>query len=185
MGNLVINLIGGPGSGKSTIAAGLFYELKKRGYLCELVTEYAKDKVWEESYKTLDDQIYVFGKQFHRMFRVKDKVDIIITDSPLPLSIIYDKGESKYFHNFVIEQYNTFNNLMVFVERETKYEEEGRMQTEAEAIVIDNHIKNLLDTNNIKYICIPTTKVVEKIVKNIERNKHSNVTEHEDTGDWC
>lgn len=168
---LVINLIGGPGCGKSTIAAGLFYELKKHGYLCELVTEYAKDKVWEESYKTLDDQIYVFGKQFHRMFRVKGKVDVIITDSPLPLSIIYDKGESDYFHNFVIEQYNEFNNIMIFVERETKYESEGRMQNEQEAIEIDNHIKNMLIENEISYISIPTTQVINKMMKVLDCEK--------------
>lgn len=168
---LVINLIGGPGCGKSTIAAGLFYELKKQGYLCELVTEYAKDKVWEESYKTLDDQIYVFGKQFHRMFRVKGKVDVIITDSPLPLSIIYDKGESDYFHNFVIEQYNEFRNIMIFVERETKYENEGRMQNEQEAIEIDNHIKNMLIENEISYISIPTTQVINKMMKVLDCEK--------------
>ena len=42
---LIINLIGGPCSGKSTIASGLFYNLKKLGYNCELALEFAKDKV--------------------------------------------------------------------------------------------------------------------------------------------
>ena len=32
---LIINLIGGPGSGKSTTAAGLFYKLKQMGIDCE------------------------------------------------------------------------------------------------------------------------------------------------------
>lgn len=165
---LVINLIGGPGSGKSTIAAGLFYKLKCKGYLCEYVSEYAKDKVWEESFKTLDDQVYVFGKQFHRLFRVKDKVDIIITDSPLPLSVIYDKGESEHFYNLVIEQYNTFNNLMVFVEREVPYEDVGRMQNEDEAKVIDTNIKSMLEQNKIEYITLPTTKAVDSILNIVD-----------------
>ena len=39
---LVINLIGGPCSGKSTIAAELFARLKKMGIHCELVSEYIK-----------------------------------------------------------------------------------------------------------------------------------------------
>ena len=42
MKTLVINLIGGPGCGKSTIAAELFSRLKKMGVTCELVTEYIK-----------------------------------------------------------------------------------------------------------------------------------------------
>lgn len=162
---IIINLIGGPGSGKSTIAAGLFYELKKSGYVCELVTEYAKDKVWEESFKTLDDQIYVFGKQFHRIYRVYDKVDIVITDSPLLLSIIYDKGESEYFHQLVVEQYKKFNNLMVFVERETEYQETGRMQNETEAKKIDNEIKDLLHKYDVDYVTSSTTKAIDDIIE--------------------
>ena len=53
MKTVVINLFGGPGCGKSTIAAELFAILKKQGYEVELVTEYAKDKVWEESLKSV------------------------------------------------------------------------------------------------------------------------------------
>ena len=108
---LVINLIGGPGSGKTTTASGIFYALKKMGVNCEMALEFAKDKVWEESYKILDDQFYVFGKQYHKLFRLNGKVDVIITDSPLVISLLYNKTPSKYFNDFVLEQYNTFYNL--------------------------------------------------------------------------
>ena len=58
----VINLVGGPGSGKSTAMAGVFYNLKRLGVNCEMVTEYVKDKVWEESFKTIEDQFYLNGQ---------------------------------------------------------------------------------------------------------------------------
>jgi adenylylsulfate kinase-like enzyme len=41
----VINLFGGPGTGKSTLAAALFTDLKMKGINAELVTEFAKDLV--------------------------------------------------------------------------------------------------------------------------------------------
>ena len=103
---IVVNLFAGPGSGKSTTCAGVFAKLKLAGVNCEMALEYAKDKVWEESNKVLDDQIYVFGKQLHRIFRLKDKVDVVITDSPILLSIIYDKTGNKYFSDLVLNQFD-------------------------------------------------------------------------------
>lgn len=168
MKNIVINLIGGPGSGKSTVASGIFYELKKRGINCEMALEFAKDKVWEESFKTMDDQIYIFGKQFHKIWRLKDKVNVIITDSPLLISIFYNKNESKYFDKFVVEQYNCFNNKMYFIERNSdKYQQEGRLQTIDEAKIIDNEIINILDKWDIDYISINNNIAVENIVNDI------------------
>ena len=62
---LVINLIGGPCSGKSTIAAELFARLKKMGIKTELVSEYIKDEVPAETarFKFYEiDTVQVKGK---------------------------------------------------------------------------------------------------------------------------
>ena len=64
---LIVNFYAGPGAGKSTMVAHTFAELKWRGINCELVTEYAKDKVWEKSFETLENQFYVSAKQYHRL----------------------------------------------------------------------------------------------------------------------
>ena len=77
---IIINLFAGPGSGKSTTCAGLFSKLKLAGINCEMVLEYAKELVWENNLETLDDQIYIFAEQLHRINRLKNKVDVIITD---------------------------------------------------------------------------------------------------------
>lgn len=42
---IVINLLGAPGAGKSTLAALIFSKLKMKNIACEIVTEFAKDLV--------------------------------------------------------------------------------------------------------------------------------------------
>ena len=164
---IVINLFSGPGVGKSTTAARVFAELKLQGINCEMALEFAKDKVWEESFKTMDDQIYIFGKQFHKIWRLKDKVDVIICDSPLPNSIIYDKENSETFHKLIMEQFNKFNNLNFVLERSTEYQKEGRMQTEEEAKQIDKNVLEMLNQYNIQYQSLAIDNAYKKIVETI------------------
>jgi hypothetical protein len=91
----VINLYGGPGTGKSTTAGAMFAEMKYRGINCEYVQEYAKDKAWEFGTnhlgvpKVFQAQEYIFGKQHFRLRRCAQDVDIIVTDCPLFLGLIY------------------------------------------------------------------------------------------------
>ena len=168
MSALVVNLFGGPGCGKSTVAALLFGKLKQHGVNCEMALEYAKDKVWEESFKTLDDQIYIFGKQLHKIWRLNEKVDIIITDSPLLFSVIYDKENNIDLKNLVLSTFNRFNNFNCLIRRQTKYQQEGRYQSENEAKELDDLIVNLLEENNIHYNCYDDINTnVDKIFNDI------------------
>lgn len=166
---IVINLFAGPGVGKSTTAARVFAELKLKGVNCEMALEFAKDKVWEESFKTMDDQIYIFGKQFHKIWRLKDKVDVIICDSPLPISIVYDKENSQAFHQLIMEQFNKFTNFNYLLERGGEYQTEGRVQTEEEAKEVDMVVKQVLDENKIKYTAIPIDGAYQRITDEIMR----------------
>lgn len=178
MKTIVINLYGGPGCGKSTVAALVFGKLKQKGINCELVTEYAKDKVWEESYNTLKNQIYVFGKQLHRMWRLNNKVNVIITDSPLPLSIIYNSEEDVNFEKLVISEFNKFNNFNFIINRSTKYQIEGRYQTEEEAKKIDSDILSLLCKYNMTTVIlsldIAVDRICEIVLNNLKENDKNN-----------
>ena len=164
---IVINLFAGPGSGKSTSCAGIFAKLKLAGVNCEMALEYAKDKVWENSHEVLDDQIYVFGKQLHRIFRLKNKVDVVITDSPILLSVIYDKTKNKYFKDLVIDQFNNFENRNYFIRRDTVYNPKGRLQTEDEAKKIDAILIDLLEDCKINYKSVDKENAVNNIFNEI------------------
>ena len=117
---------------------------------------------------TLNDQIYIFGKQYHKLWRLNNKVDVIITDSPLLVSLYYNKEESKYFNDFVVEQYNKFNNVLYFINRPDDYQTNGRTQTEEESKNIDKVLKNLITNYNISYKEIDCYKAVEEIIKDIK-----------------
>jgi hypothetical protein len=148
---LVVNLLGGPGCGKSTMSAGLFSELKWRNIDCELAAEYAKDAVWEERYKTLENQIYVFGKQHHRIFRLLGKVQVIITDSPLFLTPIYDSERRESLKELAINEINKCNNLNIVLVRDKHYNPNGRNHTESEAREIDKNIEKFLSDNDFGF----------------------------------
>lgn len=151
---LVVNLFGAPGAGKSTGAAYIFSMLKFRGVNAELITEFAKDKVWEENGEVFkpNNQCYLFGEQYYRLSRCKDKVDVIVTDSPLPLSILYNKGEvlKESFNTTVMDCFNSFNNINFLLLRDKPYNPKGRLQTESESDDLVGELKKLIKDYNIK-----------------------------------
>lgn len=150
---VVINLTGAPGAGKSTGAAKLFYELKTLGINCELVSEFAKDKTWEHNATALNCQEYIFGKQSYRLKRCRDEVDVIITDSPLPLTIIYTHDDllKKPLTDLVMAVYNSYDNINFFINRVKPYNPKGRNQTAEESDALSAEIKNLYQQLNIPY----------------------------------
>lgn len=168
----VINLFGGPGAGKSTTAAGLFYEMKKSKLSVELVTEYAKDAVWERRYDLFDDQIYIFAKQQRRISRLKNhKIDWVITDSPIPLGLIYVKPEhvSTIFADLVFEVFNSYENYNYLLQRHFTYDPVGRNQKdELEAVRFDVKVKDLLGARNVPFEIIPGGETaIDKIMNEV------------------
>ena len=153
----VINLFGTPGAGKSTGAAYIFSRLKMYGQNVELVTEFAKDKVYEENPEVFKNQLYIFGKQSFKMSRCKDKVDYIITDSPLLLSAFYNEDPilGDIFNDMVERVFNSYENLNFFIERVKPYNPSGRFQTESESDQMTAPLKEMLDKYNIEYESIP------------------------------
>lgn len=169
----VINLYGGPGTGKSTTAAAVFAELKFRGVNCEYVQEYAKDKAWEFGTnhlgvpKVFQAQEYIFGKQHFRLRRCAQDVDVIITDCPLFLGLIYmpDDFPIPSLRTAIREAYDMYDNLNIFLVRNKPYNPKGRFQTEEEAKELDVDVKNMLNSQGVPYHVIETGRdAVDKII---------------------
>lgn len=155
----VINFIGAPGSGKSTHAASLFAYMKQRGINCELISEYAKHLVWRENMGLLSNQVYVFAKQYEQQERLRGKVDYIITDSPLLLNYYYNQQNAKHkrgqvlnsLGSLVFETWDTFDNIMFYVERTKPYNPLGRNQTSDESDQIGKELIAFLDNSSYPY----------------------------------
>ncbi len=152
----VINIFGGPGVGKTTQALDLCATMKKNGFNVDFIPEYAKKLVYRNSKDILTkDQLYIFGKQNHE-FRIRQNsnVEYSISDSPIPLSIAYNritKSESfPYWEDFVWHEFNKFDNINIYLKRETIYDPNGRTQTEDEAKEVDIVVKEVI--SGIKFI---------------------------------
>lgn len=139
-------MYGGPGTGKSTTAADLFARMKQRGMKVELVTEYAKDLTYDESWRVRSDQLAILGEQWHRLYRLNDKVDFVVTDCPLLLGLVYARGvfNESWFTTAVVGAYRWFDNLDVLLNRVKPYAAFGRDQTPAQAKHLDIQIENVL-----------------------------------------
>jgi len=146
---LVVNLYGGPGTGKSTTAAGVFCLLKQRGVNAELATEYAKDVVWEGRDYLLSDQIYLFAKQNRKLARLYGRVDVAVTDSPLLFSYHYSK--SPHILGLILEELQRSRQLHIMLKRVKPYLAAGRYQTEEQARRIDDELRRLLSELGIDF----------------------------------
>lgn len=124
------------------MAASLFAALKKENVSAEYVTEYAKELTWNGYINALQNQISVLGEQWRRLVQLDGKVDVVINDSPILLCSIY--APSHYppaFHELAAWCQNSLPSLNLFIHRAwQEYEEQGRRQTAAEAIGVDERI---------------------------------------------
>lgn len=168
----VINLWGAPGAGKSTVAAGLFYKMKVAGYKVELVTEYAKDVVWDNRSDLLRDQLYLLAKQNRRLERLRDKVDWVITDSPLLLVLAYmPEVYYSHFNSLAYDVWNTYTNINYLLERSHEYKRDGRVQTEDESKIIDEKIQDIFSNYEQCFSVINSKDAASMIFNHIENIK--------------
>jgi len=99
---------------------------------------------------------------------VVGQVDVIVTDSPILLTPIYDLERRESLKQLMLEEFNKVHNFNVFLKRKKKYQPKGRNQNEEQAKEKDREIKTFLEDNKIPYVEIDgTNENVDVIVKTI------------------
>jgi deoxyadenosine/deoxycytidine kinase len=175
----VINLFGGPGIGKSSIAAGLTYKLKKKHISCDNPYEFPKLLAWDNNGEAIKDQLYVLANQHRGITKSWGKVDYLILDSPILLSLIYRNyydsddtypqrlyGES--FDKMVLDVFNQYDNINIVLERsaEGDHNEKERYQTLDMSRDLDNAIDATLVKHKIPHYRVKVgDNTLEEILK--------------------
>lgn len=157
----IVNLYGGPGTGKSTCAAFLYYVLKTQGYNAELVREYVKGWAWEGRAFGDFDQLYFLGKQSRNESMLYGKADWVVTDSPVLMNAYYAglhcpplaegvKAAVLGFYRHAADKGH--RHVHVFLRRSKPYNPAGRYQTEAQARQMDVDLRRELEAMSTQLI---------------------------------
>ena len=179
----LINLFGGPGIGKSGIAAGITYKMKKKHIKVNNPYEFPKRLAWDNNIPAISDQLYVFANQHSGIAECYGKVDYIVIDSPILFSTIYHRYYTKgypaemygkVFHDMVIDLHRRYGSINILLERGvTIHNDDERFQNYKQSVEIDTLCKNVLDETRTPY---HTVKVGDDSVKDIMKiiKKHDN-----------
>ena len=169
---LVINVFGGPGIGKTTVAAELFTALKQKGVDTAIVPEFATDVIFEGRPDALKHQWYVVANQAYRIWCGYNTMQVVVTDSPILLGPIYDVDASPALLALCLEQHHKYNNLNLVLTRRPELEHNmiGRVHSLTESVSIDNRIVSMLEDNNIPFLNYDeygTERILQLILRQI------------------
>ena len=175
---ILINIIGAPGVGKSTIAALLFAHLKIRGHVVEYVQEYVKKLVWTRDFDAINNQYYLSKKTFQTLEQIVNSGSIrfCISDGPLIHGMVYNLQNPHNTSNiekteqFILDSIGKFKNINIYLERVPgrNYETAGRIHTEEESNEVGILLKSLLAKYNMPFVCFPADSLhIDDIIRHI------------------
>lgn len=179
---LVVNLLGEPGVGKSVTAAGVYYELSINRFKAEVIPEVAKGYAWETPkdkdgksliHPIFAQQIFILGEQNRMLERVKGQREVAIMECPLLMGAIY-KAEN-YFSHFVplvLEQFNSYKNLNIVLERNHQFDPAGRVHDEKQSIEVRAKMLDFLNEHNIPFVVMKTHENINRQIVKYIRDHH-------------
>ena len=151
-----INFFGGPGVGKSTLAALTFGWLRARGESAELVQEWVKAWAYLGRQCRSFDEVFVLANQMHaedQFFQAG--VKLVVTDSPLYLQCVYALRRKMKVANDLWKIATRFEeaypsiNFIVDRDPDVAYEQAGRYENLNDAVAMDRLMTTCLRDWNI------------------------------------
>ena len=171
-----INLFSGPGGGKSTLSAWLFYNLKMQRKRVEQIQEYIKFWTYIPRSPKSFDGVYIMSKQIHQEDTIlRGDTDLIVTDSPLMLQYFFSwhhgsPGQQPMLQ-LALEMESLYPSLNILLKRKDEfYDKVGRYENIEEAKKIDNKMKILFDNLNINYTefdCTDSSSILSFVLDKI------------------
>ncbi len=157
--SIIIDIYGGPGSGKSSTAKMLSGLINSLGYTSETPEEYPKYLIHKEDFKSLSNQIGIFSEHKLRIDSLLGKYDFIISDSPtlmqnIYIKDVYGKKDYKLLRKLVKLEHQKHNDRRIsfFLNRKHNFKEIGRVQNEEQALEKSKQIKRYLIKNEVDFI---------------------------------
>jgi len=154
----MIQLLGGPGIGKSSIAPKLFAIMKENGHNAEFIHEVAKGLVYDNAPHMFYEQDWIFAHQHRLQRRLVDYgVQYAVTDTSIILGLFYmDPSFPQSLGKLIEDTYNSYTNVNVILDRNPNipYQQSGRNQNEQGAIEIDVKIRQYFDEHHIPYFSV-------------------------------
>ncbi|MBP5790104.1 MAG: PriCT-2 domain-containing protein [Neisseriaceae bacterium] len=166
---LLINIYGSPATGKSYTAEHLAAVLRDAGIDCELVTEYATELIHQGKIDELKDQVFVTGEQLRREQAALNHANIVITDSPTALGIIYAPEHQKAALHDIAAQSDKIPHINIFLRHDyeslSTFSMNGRIHGKEESLAIQEQLIELLKgTYPIHH---QRAKTLEELINNI------------------
>jgi predicted ATPase len=173
----LIMIIGAPASGKSTLAAEVHTELKKRNKNSIFVSEVATDYIAEWGIpNTPIDQMVIFYKQLNKEKMFIDSKEFIICDSSSILNYFYfrklfpeklankDIATINHLQKEILKHINDIDNIFyVPPMRDIDTNDGIRYHNDDDITILDRWIKSYLELENINHTDLSTVKVNDRL----------------------
>jgi nicotinamide riboside kinase len=172
----LIMVMGPPASGKSTLAAEVHTELKKKGINSAFVSEAATDYIAEYGVpNSPSDQMVIFYKQLNREKMFLESKDYIICDSSSILNYFYfrslfgtelsnkDIASINHIQKEILKHINTIDMVFYVPPIDTDTNDGIRFHQEDEIKKLGVLIKSYLDMENITHQDLTTVDMKDRV----------------------